>query len=289
MVINPMEPQSYIPKIVIGIITYNNPICELKRNLEAIYNQNYLQEDIKIIIRNQGNYRTMAEIQDLIEKNQWDRIEVYQGDNIGFGAGHNDIFSHISSQSKAYICLNPDGFLHYDAIYQLVNMAEYHNWHGVFEAIQEPIMHPKTFNYKTGLTDWCSGACLLIPVDIFRKVDGFDKDFFLYCEDVDFSWRVKAAGYHCFTCAKAFYFHYAMDRKERELEIWRSATLLAYKWRSTKFKKQAFNQWKQRVDLSDVDLNSQLYTTKPHTVSEVIKANPNFKNGLYFSQIMWSK
>ncbi|ORF35375.1 glycosyltransferase family 2 protein [Snodgrassella alvi] len=280
-----MLPAKYT--ISIGIITYNNPIEEIERNLEAIYSQQYSQNKIHIIIRNQGNYRTLEEILLLIQQKQWTNIDVYHGENIGFGAGHNDIFSRVSSDSKAYICLNPDGFLHPAALTELVNMAEYNNWHGIFEAIHEPIMHPKSFNHNTGETDWCSGACMLIPVDIYQKINGFDKDFFLYCEDVDFSWRVKAAGYKCFTCTKALFFHYAMDRKDRELEIWKSATLIAHKWRSVKFKNFALNQWKKRLDLSDIDLNEQLINVQQHTVDEVMKANPDFKNGLNFSKPMW--
>lgn len=37
---------------------------------------------------------------------------------------------------------------------------------------------------------WLSGACLMISDVLWRRVDGFDPEFFLYWEDVDLSWRI---------------------------------------------------------------------------------------------------
>jgi GT2 family glycosyltransferase len=40
-----------------------------------------------------------------------------------------------------------------------------------------------------------SGACLAIPLAIWRETDGFPGEFFLYHEDVDLSVRIRAAGH----------------------------------------------------------------------------------------------
>jgi N-acetylglucosaminyl-diphospho-decaprenol L-rhamnosyltransferase len=42
--------------------------------------------------------------------------------------------------------------------------------------------------------DWVSGACLLHPRRLMGAVGLLDEQFFMYCEDVDFCRRVKAAG-----------------------------------------------------------------------------------------------
>lgn len=42
--------------------------------------------------------------------------------------------------------------------------------------------------------DWLSGACLAVSADAWRALGGFDPRFFLYWEDVDLSWRARAAG-----------------------------------------------------------------------------------------------
>lgn len=276
-----------VPALTIGIITYNNPIDQIKRCLQSIYTQHYAIDKIELIIRNQGNPQDIKDIEELIQSENLSNITIYQGKNIGFGEGHNDIFSRRSPQSNAYLCMNPDGFLHPDGLSKLIEMAEINKWQGIFEAIQEPIMHPKYFHPKTGLTEWCSGACVLIPVEIYEEINGFDGDFFLYCEDVDLSWRVKAAGYHCFTCYNALFFHYAMDRASRECEIWKSATILAHKWRSFTFKKQAIERLKQYIDLHDDDIQALLNNIQPHSLKDVLKANPNFNNSLNFAKKMW--
>ncbi len=41
---------------------------------------------------------------------------------------------------------------------------------------------------------WVSGACFAISARAVAPVGGFDEDYFLYWEDVDFSRRVRAAG-----------------------------------------------------------------------------------------------
>jgi GT2 family glycosyltransferase len=42
--------------------------------------------------------------------------------------------------------------------------------------------------------DWVSGAALFVPAATFREARGFDEDFFLYFEDIDFCHRLRANG-----------------------------------------------------------------------------------------------
>lgn len=41
---------------------------------------------------------------------------------------------------------------------------------------------------------WLTGACLMISDELWRRVGGFDPEFFLYWEDVDLSWRIGQCG-----------------------------------------------------------------------------------------------
>lgn len=43
--------------------------------------------------------------------------------------------------------------------------------------------------------EWAMGAAYLLPADAWRAVAGFDPDYFLYAEDTDLCWRLRAAGY----------------------------------------------------------------------------------------------
>jgi GT2 family glycosyltransferase len=48
---------------------------------------------------------------------------------------------------------------------------------------------------KSGDLEWASGAALIIRREVFDQVDGFDKNYFMYFEDIDLCWAVKKAGY----------------------------------------------------------------------------------------------
>ena len=55
----------------------------------------------------------------------------------------------------------------------------------LLEARQFPEEHPKEYDPRTFDTPWVSGACLMIPVQIYERIGGFDDRFFMYMEDAD--------------------------------------------------------------------------------------------------------
>ena len=44
------------------------------------------------------------------------------------------------------------------------------------------------------LGDWLCGACVVVHDELFTRIGGYDEDYFLYWEDVDFGYRAVAAG-----------------------------------------------------------------------------------------------
>ena len=48
---------------------------------------------------------------------------------------------------------------------------------------------------KTYDVDAVTGAYLMMPAELYKKLGGFDETFFMYGEDLDLCWKIKAAGY----------------------------------------------------------------------------------------------
>lgn len=55
---------------------------------------------------------------------------------------------------------------------------------------------PRNTPVKTTKPTYIVGACLLIRTEVIRAIRGFDPDYFVYGEDIDFALRMHAAGYH---------------------------------------------------------------------------------------------
>lgn len=54
---------------------------------------------------------------------------------------------------------------------------------------------------------WASGACLFIRKDIYRKLNGFDDDFFAHQEEIDLCWRAFNLGYTAKYTSKSVVYH----------------------------------------------------------------------------------
>jgi GT2 family glycosyltransferase len=49
---------------------------------------------------------------------------------------------------------------------------------------------------------WATGACMMVRTEIFKRLGGFDDDFFAHMEEVDLCWRMQNIGYDV-TCIGA--------------------------------------------------------------------------------------
>lgn len=127
------------------------------------------------------------------------------GANLGSAEGNNRLWDGIDA--GLVLILNPDTVLAPDSLVELVEPLR-DTGVGIVEARQLPIEHPKSYDPDTGDTSWASGACSMVPLDVIRRIGGYDsRSFFLYCDDVDFSWRVRLAGYRVVHRPSARVFH----------------------------------------------------------------------------------
>jgi hypothetical protein len=129
----------------------------------------------------------------------------YFGANLGSAAGHNRLL--LANSSPFVLIVNPDT---YASPFLLTELGAAHHdpTVGIAEARQIPLEHPKAYDRQSGETSWASTACCLVRTEVFEKIGGFDADsFFLYCDDVDFSWRTRLAGYRVVLRPTALLFH----------------------------------------------------------------------------------
>lgn len=127
-------------------------------------------------------------------------------DNVGTSRGHNEM-AEILDDPDYIIFSNPDVVVEPRAIWRML-AAFKDPTVGFVEAKQLPIEHPKQYASGTGFTSWATTAFAMTPRHLFLELGGFDaQTFFMYCDDVDYSWRVREAGRQVVFQPAAVVFH----------------------------------------------------------------------------------
>lgn len=125
--------------------------------------------------------------------------------NLGSAEGNNRLLGE--NDTDLILFLNPDTVVDSGLLLELVKpLADPRV--GLVEARQVPFEHPKPYDRETGETSWATMACLLARRQVIDDVGPLDSaTFFLYCDDVDYSWRVRLAGWTiCYQpCAIVFH------------------------------------------------------------------------------------
>ena len=145
----------------------------------------------------------------------------YDGVQRGFGANHNLAFSLCSpSDEDIFIVCNPDIILDNGQLAAMVpgllqsggdigNVRCYYNKEKTI--LSNPDRHfPCLFNfvfsialgkrfhygsdYEVVSPEWISGEFMMVRPRAYRMIGGYDEDYFMYVEDVDFCYRARQAG-----------------------------------------------------------------------------------------------
>ncbi len=127
-------------------------------------------------------------------------------DNPGFGAACNRGAAHGTAPYLFF--LNADTEILPDALNELEQGMARSPHAGMWELRQIPLEAQKWYDPVTLETGWCSGAAMVMPRSVFEKTGGFDEAIFMYCEDVDLSWRVRALGKTLYYVPRAQVRHY---------------------------------------------------------------------------------
>lgn len=171
-----------------------------------------VRPDHVVVVDNLSSTAERETTRALAMESGWDLVE--PDANLGFGGGMNlGVERALGLGAEDLLLLNPDASVSADtaralqahaarsrttAFAPLVVDGTGKVW---FDGADIYLSDGRTMGVrKRGLRpdeerwEWLSGACLLIPDALWRMTGGFDEEYFLYWEDVDFSRRVVVAG-----------------------------------------------------------------------------------------------
>ena len=212
--------------LTISIVTYfDNNYCDFKDFLKCL--KSILKTRLKIKVIIVDNSSKMIDLRKLRDE----RVEyIFNGKNLGFGRAHNIAIKKIIKKSKYHLILNPDVYFEGGVLEEL---KRYMDSHKEVKAITPKILYPngeiqylckllptpldlifrrfipfkkylekrnKIYELRfTGYEDVMevpviSGCFIFARTDVLEKINGFDRRFFLYLEDVDLCRRILKYG-----------------------------------------------------------------------------------------------
>jgi GT2 family glycosyltransferase len=184
--------------IDIVIVTYNSSKW-VEKNIKSILASEYDTKKLNLyIFDNFSKDDTIKKLEEAKKKysNMVNTFKVIIGrKNYGFGVANNKASKYGNADYVFF--LNVDTEVKIDTFKKIAEeiQNEKNPKVGVWELKQQPYEHPKYYNPVNGEVSWFSGACFVIRRELFKKTGGFDKNIFMYCEDVELSWHVRKLGY----------------------------------------------------------------------------------------------
>lgn len=65
--------------------------------------------------------------------------------------------------------------------------------------------------------DWALASCLMVKRKVFDQIGLFDENFFVYCEDIDWFYRLKKAGLGAYYLPEAKVIHHHLAKSDKKL------------------------------------------------------------------------
>lgn len=270
-----------LASLAIGIVTFDNAPQQLQQLARSIELAASRLDDasVAVFIVDNGaptSFSTLGETERLPT-----------GGNVGFARGMNALLeaAFMRPEVERFLCLNPDAVLHREALREMV-AASRREPMALIEGRQFPEEHPKVYDPVTHETPWGSGACLLLPRAVYERVGGFDPAYFLYCEDVDLSWRARAAGCAVRFAPRAMVGHKVIGRGEdrlRDRHLLLSARLLGHSWGGAVLRRWAEHELVARGHVPDRAALSPLAPCKTRRGAGVA----DFGHLLTFAKARW--
>jgi len=227
------------PKVSVLIVSYNVKQY-IVHCIDSIKKSNYNGKIEIIVVDNNSFDGSIPKI-----KQQFKDVKCIQNDNnVGFGRAVNQAAKVASGNN--YLILNPDTIIEENTISTFVNYLEDNNAVGMVGpkivnsdgtlqkgckrsfptigvALPKLLGLDKVFknskwasrynlNYldmdEIHKVDAISGSCMFLRADLFKKIGGFDEQFFMYGEDLDLCYQVFKQGFEVHYLPKTQIMHY---------------------------------------------------------------------------------
>jgi hypothetical protein len=227
------------------------------RTLEALLPQ-LGEDDEVIVVDNASRDGTVPEVEAAAPGARVLRMD----ENLGFAAACNR--AAAVATAPLLLFLNPDARPRPGALDALRRPADEQPGWGAWQALVElpdggvnssgGVVHLLGFAWAgvaapppgPAEVGFASGAALVVRTSLWRALGGFDEAFFMYCEDVDLSWRARAAGFSVRVAPAALAHHYTADRpvsETRERSVRKSGVLLAAKYGHAEFMRARLSEY----------------------------------------------
>ncbi len=214
------------PLVSIVTINYNNTQVTLELLL-SISECTY--KNVQVIVVDNGSIENPTEK----IKAEFPKVEVIRSDkNLGFSAGNNlgfkktkgDLIFFVNNDTlfaenlieeliKPFFEIKNLGIVSPKVIYyNSPNLIQYAGSTEIsaLTGRNKVIGQGETDNdelFKSGLTCFAHGAAMIIRKNLLKKIGGFPEVYFLYYEEVDYSIRLRRAGYKIYYNNKAVIYH----------------------------------------------------------------------------------
>jgi GT2 family glycosyltransferase len=217
------------PEISVIVLSYNTKDVTFKCLERLKESADYLGKPVEIIVVENGTDGTVDAI-----KKEFPWIKILEpGENLGFAKGNNLGIKESDKNSKYYLFLNSDALVKGDTLKKVCEFMENHNncdvlgcglrlENGKFQPsggfLPTPFststwilgidllplighffkpFHQKNIKFFKSDREigWVMGAFLFMKREVVEETKGFDENFFMYMEEVEWERRIQDAGF----------------------------------------------------------------------------------------------
>jgi GT2 family glycosyltransferase len=240
--------------IIVNYQSYKHLLTCLASINRFLYKNNAFKNEFEVILVNNDK----TELSLPIEYPFMNAKIINTGKNVGFGTANN--LGAIMTQGDYLMFLNPDTILSDSSLLQALNYLERHsdigalglgvidndrnspqNWSCGKKATWGSILFRNTinkpWNKKTPQkVDWTTGTALIVKKQLFKKIKGFNKNFFMYFEDQDLCLEIKKLGKKIIHYPEATILHFngkCWSDKKKQKQAYRDSQLYFFKRHNT--------------------------------------------------------